>query len=252
MNFTPLFPTAAQIYQSSASFFKRNNVDSRASLLQEGTLMEFFIDTANLDEIRMAKELGLLDGVTTNPSLIAQTGKPQVPLIKEICDICEGPVSFEVLATDYNGMMNQAREIAKIAENIVVKIPLTLDGLRAVSTCADEEIETNVTLCFNANQALLAAKAGASYISPFIGRLDDIGQEGLKVISEIDEIYDNYEYETRILAASVRHPLHLKELAQVGVDVATIPFSVLKKLVHHPLTTIGLENFLRDAQKIPK
>lgn len=214
--------------------------------------MQFFIDSADLEDIRQARELGLLDGVTTNPSLIAKAGKSHWDLIPQICEICPGPVSCEVIATDYLGMMQEARKIAKLAPNTVVKIPLTQDGLKAIAACTNEGIQTNVTLCFNSLQALLAAKAGATFISPFIGRLDDIGHEGLSCIREIRQIYDNYDYKTKILAASIRHTLHLRDAALAGADVATIPFSLLSKLIHHPLSKEGLEQFLRDAERIPK
>lgn len=195
--------------------------------------------------------MGFLDGVTTNPSLVAQTGKSYLEVIQEICKVCKGPVSAEVLATDYAGMMEEARRWRKVAKNVVVKIPLTGDGLRAVKTCTEEGIPTNVTLCFNATQALLAAKAGATYISPFLGRLDDIGIEGMEVAQEIRSIYHNYEFSTQILAASLRHPLHVKQAALLGVDVITIPFKLLPALIHHPLTEKGLQIFLEDAKRIP-
>ncbi len=213
--------------------------------------MQFFIDSADLQEIKEAKELGVLDGVTTNPTLIAKVGKSHKELIPKICEICPGPVSCEVIATDFDGMMKEAREIAKIAHNVVVKIPLIKAGLQAVVKCSEEGIKTNVTLCFNSLQALLAAKAGATYISPFIGRLDDIGHEGMDCIREIKQIYTNYNFKTQILAASIRNPIHLRDAAIAGADVSTIPFSVLKNLIHHPLTREGLEKFLLDAQKIP-
>lgn len=195
--------------------------------------------------------MGFLDGVTTNPSLVAQTGKSYLQVIQEICKVCKGPVSAEVLATDYASMMEEARRWRKVAKNVVVKIPLTGDGLRAVKTCTEEGIPTNVTLCFNATQALLAAKAGATYISPFLGRLDDIGIEGMEVAQEIRSIYHNYEFSTQILAASLRHPLHVKQAALLGVDVITIPFKLLPALIHHPLTEKGLQIFHEDAKKIP-
>lgn len=213
--------------------------------------MKFFLDTAKIEEITQAAAMGFLDGVTTNPSLVAQTGKSYLQVIQEICKVCKGPVSAEVLATDYAGMMEEARRWRKVAKNVVVKIPLTGDGLRAVKTCTEEGIPTNVTLCFNATQALLAAKAGATYISPFLGRLDDIGIEGMEVAQEIRSIYHNYEFSTQILAASLRHPLHVKQAALLGVDVITIPFKLLPALIHHPLTEKGLQIFLEDAKKIP-
>lgn len=213
--------------------------------------MKFFLDTAKIEEITQAAAMGFLDGVTTNPSLVAQTGKSYLQVIQEICKVCKGPVSAEVLATDYASMMEEARRWRKVAKNVVVKIPLTGDGLRAVKTCTEEGIPTNVTLCFNATQALLAAKAGATYISPFLGRLDDIGIEGMEVAQEIRSIYHNYEFSTQILAASLRHPLHVKQAALLGVDVITIPFKLLPALIHHPLTEKGLQIFHEDAKKIP-
>ncbi|RME74738.1 MAG: fructose-6-phosphate aldolase [Planctomycetota bacterium] len=214
--------------------------------------MKFFIDTAAIEEIREAAALGLLDGVTTNPSLIAKTGKPFRPCVEEICAAVDGPVSLEVVATDTDGMVQEGRELAKIADNVVVKIPLTADGLKATKVLTGEGIGVNVTLCFSPLQALFAAKAGATYISPFIGRLDDIGHVGMEVIEQIRTIYDNYGFETEILAASIRHPTHVLEAAMLGADVATIPFAVFSKLIRHPLTDIGLERFLRDWQRVPK
>lgn len=209
--------------------------------------MKFFVDTANLDEIREAADLGLLDGVTTNPSLIAKEGDVDFKTrIKEICEIVEGDVSAEVTAVDYEGMLEQGRDLAKIADNVVIKCPLTWDGLKATKTFSDDGIKVNVTLCFSASQALLAAKAGAGYISPFIGRLDDISQDGMELIRQIVEIYDNYGFETEILAASIRHPMHIVDSALAGADVATVPFSVFKKIVKHPLTDKGLDAFLAD------
>lgn len=211
--------------------------------------MEFFIDTADIAEIRAAQELGILDGVTTNPSLVAKTGKPFKTVIEEICEIVPGPVSAEVVATDKEGILKEGRELAALAKNVVIKVPLIPEGLKAVKIFSAEGIRTNVTLCFSATQALLAAKAGATYISPFIGRLDDISSEGMDVIEEIRRIYNNYGFKTKILAASIRHPIHLKQAALAGADVATIPFSVFNQLVRHPLTDKGLEIFLNDAKK---
>ncbi|MCO6510774.1 MAG: fructose-6-phosphate aldolase [Aridibacter famidurans] len=209
--------------------------------------MKFFVDTANLDEIREAADLGLLDGVTTNPSLIAKEGDVDFKTrIKEICDIVDGDVSAEVTAVDYDGMLEQGRDLAEIADNVVIKCPLTWDGLKATKTFSEEGIKVNVTLCFSPSQALLAAKAGAGYISPFIGRLDDISQDGMELIRQIVEIYDNYGFETEILAASIRHPMHIVDSALAGADVATVPFSVFKKIVKHPLTDKGLDAFLAD------
>jgi transaldolase len=212
--------------------------------------MNIFLDTANLDEIRKVNEIGLLDGVTTNPSIISKSGRKFKEVIKEICSIVEGPVSAEVIATDYEGMIREGSELAALAENVVVKVPLIWDGLKAVNEFTNRGIATNVTLCFSANQALLAAKAGATYISPFLGRLDDIGQEGLDLISEIREMYDNYGYDTQILAASIRHPIHFKEVALRGADCVTLPFSVFPQLLQHPLTDIGLKKFVEDAKAI--
>ena len=209
--------------------------------------MEFFIDTADVKEIREAMQLGLADGVTTNPSLIAKAGRPKSELMQEIVSACPGPISLEVVATELKEMMTEAFEIASLGGNVVVKLPMTLAGLQVARKCREEGIKTNVTLCFSANQALLAAKAGATYVSPFVGRLDDISYDGMQLIREIKTIYDHYDFDTKILVASIRHPIHLKEAAMIGADVATIPYSTLQKLVAHPLTQRGLEIFLRDA-----
>ena len=212
--------------------------------------MKFFIDTANLDEIKEANELGLIDGVTTNPSLVAKEGDVDFKeRIAEICKIVSGDVSAEVTALDTEGMLKQGRELAKIAPNVVIKCPLTWDGLKATRTFRDEGTKVNVTLCFSASQALLAAKAGASYISPFIGRLDDISENGMQLIQNIVQIYDNYGFTTEVLAASIRHPMHIVECALAGADVATVPFKVLKQLALHPLTDKGLDSFLSDWKK---
>ena len=211
--------------------------------------MLFFLDTADFEEIETGLGWGMVDGVTTNPSLIAKQGKPYLPTVQAVARLVPGPVSGEVLATDYEGMLDQGRRLADLAENVVVKLPLGPDGLRAVSTLAAEGIKSNVTLCFSSAQALLAAKAGATYISPFVGRLDDVSQEGMQLIEEIVEIYDNYDFETEVLVASVRHPLHVVQSAQLGAGVVTLPFSVLQKLYKHPLTDIGLEKFLADWKK---
>ncbi len=212
--------------------------------------MKFFIDTVNLDEIKEANELGLIDGVTTNPSLVAKEGDVDFKKrIAEICEIVSGDVSAEVTALDTKGMLKQGRELAKIAPNVVVKCPLTWDGLKATRTFHDEGTKVNVTLCFSASQALLAAKAGASYISPFIGRLDDISENGMQLIHDIVQIYDNYDFETEILAASIRHPMHIVDCALAGADVATVPFKVLNQLIQHPLTDKGLNAFLDDWKK---
>ncbi len=211
--------------------------------------MKFFVDTADVDEIRELNDTGLVDGVTTNPSLIMKSGRDIIEVTKEICAMVDGPVSAEVTATDYNGMISQADILAKIADNICIKLPLTMAGLKACKTLSAKGQQTNVTLCFSANQALLAAKAGATYISPFIGRLDDLGMDGMEVIEEIRTIYDNYGFDTQILAASIRTVNHVKESALIGADVATIPPSTMHKLVKHVLTDNGLEAFLADWQK---
>ena len=213
--------------------------------------MQFFIDTADIAEIKDALSLGVLDGVTTNPSLIAKTGRSFKEVIVEICELVPGPVSAEVIATEYAGMMEQAQKLHSIHPNIVVKLPLTVDGLKATKSCTDQGIGTNVTLCFSPSQALLAAKAGASYISPFVGRLDDISTDGMELIASIATIYANYDFDTEILVASVRNPLHVVAAAQMGADVCTIPHKVITQLVKHPLTDIGLERFLADFENVP-
>ena len=213
--------------------------------------MKFFIDTADIREIKEAAAMGLVDGVTTNPSLVAKTGRKFRDVLLEICDVVKGPVSAEVISTQYDGIMKEARELAALRPNIVVKVPLIAEGLKAVRTCTDEGIKTNVTLCFSATQALLAAKAGASYISPFIGRLDDVSTDGMQLIADILEIYDHYHFATEVLVASVRHPMHVLEAAKLGAHVATCPLSVLLGLAKHPLTDVGLAKFLADAAKIP-
>ena len=214
--------------------------------------MKFFLDTADINEIREAMEWGLLDGITTNPSLVAKTGKTFGAVLREIVEIVPGPVSAEVTALDMQGMLDQAHEYADIASNIVVKIPLIPEGLKAVKRLTEEGIKTNVTLCFSSVQALLAAKAGATYISPFVGRLDDIGHEGIEGIREIRAIYDNYQFATQILVASARGPIHVRDAAIIGADVATIPFKVYQMLVKHPLTDSGLHQFLEDWKKVPQ
>lgn len=212
--------------------------------------MKFFIDTANLDEIREANELGMIDGVTTNPSLVAKEGDVDFKEhIAKICEMVKGDVSAEVTALDTAGMLEQGRSFAKIAKNVVVKCPLTLDGLKATRTLTNEGIGVNVTLCFSAAQAILAAKAGAKYISPFIGRLDDVATNGMQLIQDIVQIYGNYDFKTQVLAASIRHPMHIVDCALVGADVATIPFKVIQQLVKHPLTDKGLDAFLADWKK---
>ena len=208
--------------------------------------MKFFIDTANIDEIKEAAVMGLLDGVTTNPSLVAKEGRDFKELLNDIIKVVDGPISAEVVSTDFDGMMMEAKELAAIHKNIVIKIPLIPEGIKAVKALTAEGIKTNVTLCFSASQALLAAKAGATYISPFVGRLDDISHSGMQLIEQIITIYDNYGYQTQVLVASIRHPLHLVEAAELGADVATIPFGVIKKLFNHPLTDSGLDKFLSD------
>ena len=208
--------------------------------------MKFFIDTANIDEIKKANALGMVDGVTTNPSLVSKEGREFKPLIKEICEIVDGPVSAEVISVDADAMVSEARELAGIADNIVIKIPLIEEGLKAVKILAREEIRTNVTLCFSSVQALMAAMAGAAYISPFVGRLDDINHRGMQLVEEIITIYDNYGFETEVIVASIRNPLHVLDAALMGADIATIPFKVIQQLIKHPLTDIGLEKFLAD------
>jgi transaldolase len=214
--------------------------------------MQFFIDSADVGEIRKAMAMGLCDGVTTNPSLVAKTGRRFSEVLKEITSICPGPVSAEVTALDYDGMMSEARKYAKVADNVVIKVPLVVEGLRAVRDLSSEGVRTNVTLCFSPVQALLAAKAGATYISPFVGRLDDISEDGMALIAQIVEIYRNYDFTTKVLVASVRHPIHVLESARLGADVATLPYSVVEQLAKHPLTDAGLKKFLADWEKVPK
>ncbi len=212
--------------------------------------MKFFIDTANVEEVREAHLLGVIDGVTTNPSLIAKEGKEFEPLVREICNILDGPVSVEVVADDFEGMVVEGRELAALHPNIVVKIPMTAEGLKAVKRLGEDEVKTNVTLVFSASQALLAAKAGASYVSPFIGRLDDVSHTGMNLVEEILTIFGNYDFPTEVIVASIRHPLHVVEAALVGADIATIPFRVIQQLLKHPLTDIGIERFLRDWRSV--
>ncbi len=214
--------------------------------------MKFFIDTANIDEIKEANDMGMVDGVTTNPSLIAKEGRDFEEIIKEICEIVDGPISAEVVSTDTEGMLEEARKLSKIHNNIVVKIPMLVDGLKATRKLSEEGIKTNVTLVFSPLQALMAAKAGATYVSPFIGRLDDISQEGLLLVEQIVEIYSNYAFDTEIIVASIRNPLHVLESAMMGADIATIPFNVLSKLAAHPLTDKGLKAFLDDWNRAKK
>ena len=212
--------------------------------------MQLFIDSGDLGEIREAQAMGAIDGVTTNPSLLAKGGKPTKQAIASICEIVDGPISAEVVATDTDGILREGRELAAIHPNVVVKVPLIADGLKAVKVLTGEGIKTNVTLCFSAPQALLAAKAGATYISPFVGRIDDVGGDGMELIEQIVEIYRNYELATKVLTASVRSPLHFTRAALIGSDVATVPFAVIKQLLKHPLTDAGLAKFLEDAKKI--
>lgn len=214
--------------------------------------MKIFIDTANVKEIKEAASLGLIDGVTTNPTLMAKEGRSPEQVLKEICALVSGPVSAEVISLECAGMVNEARLLVKLAKNIVVKIPLTKEGLKAVKILAEEGIKTNVTLCFSAAQALLVAKAGATYVSPFIGRLDDIAQEGMDLIRDIKKIYVNYDFKTQIIVASVRNPMHVVNAALIGADIATIPYQVIEQLIKHPLTDIGLDRFLEDYKKIPQ
>jgi len=214
--------------------------------------MKFFIDTANIEEIKKAVDMGMVDGVTTNPSLIAREKKPFVEIIKEICKVVDGPISAEVIALDAEGMVREGRELAAIHANIVIKIPMTTEGLKAVKQLADEKIKTNVTLVFSASQALMAAKAGASYASPFVGRLDDISQNGMDLVSDIMNIYDNYGYATEVIVASIRNPNHVVDAALLGAHIATIPFKVIAQLARHPLTDLGMEQFLADWEKRAK
>ena len=214
--------------------------------------MKIFLDTGDIEEIKEASTWGVVDGVTTNPSLIAKTGRTQHEVINDIVQLIDGPISAEVLSIDAAGMLAEADELAKIHDNVVIKLPLTIDGIAACKELSKKGIKTNVTLCFSANQALLAAKAGATYISPFVGRLDDIGQDGMTLIQEIRELYDIHGYPTEILSASIRHTTHAKESALAGADVATMPFKVLKAMYHHPLTEKGLQQFLDDHAKANK
>jgi transaldolase len=211
--------------------------------------MKFFIDTANINQIKEAEAMGILDGVTTNPSLIAKENGNRDEILAEIAKIVNGPISGEVLALDYEGMIKEAKELAAIHENIVVKIPLIKEGIKAVKTLTEMGIKTNVTLCFSASQAILAAKAGATFISPFVGRLDDISQVGMDLVGQIAQIYDNYGYETEIIVASVRNPLHIVEAGLIGADIVTVPFNVIEQLFKHPLTDLGIEKFLMDSKK---
>jgi len=214
--------------------------------------MKFFLDTANVKEIHEAADMGVLDGVTTNPSLVSKEGRPFRTILEEICRIVNGPISAEVVSVDMDGMLKEGRELAKIHKNIVVKLPTILEGLKACKRLTGEGTRVNMTLAFSPSQALLAAKAGATYISPFIGRLDDVSQSGMEIIRQIKTIYGNYGYKTEILAASIRHPMHVVEAALAGADVATMPFSVIQQLVKHPLTDVGLKKFLSDWERVPR
>jgi len=214
--------------------------------------MKFFIDTANVDEIREANELGVICGVTTNPSLIAKEGRDFIEVVKEITTIVNGPISAEVVSEDHDGMVKEALELAKIHKNIVIKIPMTAEGLKAVKILTEKGVKTNVTLIFSATQALLAARAGATYVSPFVGRLDDISTDGLQLVSDIVQIFDIYGIETEVIAASIRHPMHVLEAAKVGAHIATVPYKVIMQMIKHPLTDIGIERFLKDWETVPK
>ena len=214
--------------------------------------MKLFIDSGDVGEIREAVAMGVIDGVTTNPSLLSKGGLSTRKAIEQICEIVDGPVSAEVLATQTDRILAEGRELATIHPNVVVKVPLIVDGLKAVRVFAEEKVKTNVTLCFSSTQALLAAKAGATFVSPFIGRLDDLSEEGMQLIEQIVTIFNNYAFETEVLVASVRHPVHVVQAAMIGADICTIPFKVISQLIKHPMTDIGLERFLEDAKKIPK
>lgn len=214
--------------------------------------MKFFLDTANIDEIRDAAEYGLIDGVTTNPSLVSKEGGDFKEMLREITRIVDGPISAEVLSTEASGMLEEAYDLAKIHKNIVIKIPMIKEGMKALKQLSADGIPTNVTLIFNCNQALVAARLGATFVSPFVGRFDDISEVGMSLVEEIVRIYDNYEFETQVLVASCRNPLHIREAALLGADVATMPYKVLEQLLRHPLTDIGLERFLKDWEKIKK
>ncbi|RLF48931.1 MAG: fructose-6-phosphate aldolase [Thermoplasmata archaeon] len=211
--------------------------------------MKIFLDTANIEHIREANSWGVIDGVTTNPTLIAREGREFREVVEEICSIVDGPISVEVIALDHEGMINEARDLAKIHRNIVIKIPMTVDGLKAVKVLSREGVKTNMTLVFSPNQAILAAKAGATYVSPFIGRLDDIGHEGMSLVAKVVKIYQNYGFDTQVIVASVRHPMHVVEAAMIGAHVCTVPYAVLEKMVKHPLTDIGIERFLADWRR---
>ncbi|MBI4208835.1 MAG: fructose-6-phosphate aldolase [Deltaproteobacteria bacterium] len=212
--------------------------------------MKFFLDTANIDEIRQGVEMGMVDGITTNPSLVAKEGREFRAILEDICELVDGPVSAEVVSTQFSGMIQEAHSLAEIHENIVVKIPMIFEGLKAIHQLSKEGIKVNVTLIFSASQALMAAKAGATYVSPFVGRLDDVSHPGMDVIQQIVTIFDNYDFNTQVLVASIRHPLHVVEAAMMGADVGTMPFKVLEQLIKHPLTDVGLARFLKDWEKL--
>ena len=214
--------------------------------------MKFFLDTANFEHIRQIHALGLLDGVTTNPSLVAKTGKPFKEVCQAICQLVKGPVSLEVIALECDKMVEEAQELVKYGSNVVVKIPMSIEGLKAVRKLSEQGIKTNVTLCFSPLQALLAAKAGATYISPFVGRLDDRAHDGMELVKQIKDIYTNYDLQTQIIVASVRHPLHILDAALIGADIATVPYEVFNTMVSHPLTDLGIKAFLQDWEKVPK
>jgi len=221
-------------------------------ILRSEDAMKFFIDTADVKEIRAGHAMGLVDGVTTNPSLLAKVGRPLEDTIREICSIVDGPVSVECVSIQAEDMIREARGLAKIHEQVVVKIPMGVEGMKAVKALTAEGIRTNVTLVFSPNQALLCAKAGATYVSPFVGRLDDISQDGMEMVSQVIEIYRNYSYTTQVLVASIRNPIHVITAARMGADVATLPFNVIQQLAQHPLTDAGIKKFLSDWEKIPK
>jgi len=214
--------------------------------------MKFFIDTANIEEIKWANGLGVLDGVTTNPTLASREGRKFATLLREITAVCKGPVSAEVVSLDNDGMVKEAKDLAKIAKNINIKVPIIEDGIKSIKTLTEAGIQTNATLCFSANQAILAAKAGATFVSPFIGRLDDIGHDGMQLVRDIVEIYRNYNYKTEVIVASIRHPLHVLEAAKIGAHICTIPPKVIRQLLRHQLTDIGIERLLEDRKKVPK
>jgi transaldolase len=214
--------------------------------------MKLFIDTADINEIKEANAMGVLDGVTTNPTLISKTGRDFKSCVKDILAEVKGPVSLEVTSLDAKGMVSEAVKLADLSSNVVIKIPVTVEGLKALKTLTDEKIKTNATLCFSPNQAILAAKAGAAYVSPFVGRLDDVTHVGMDLVSDIVQIYSNYDYKTEVIVASIRNPLHVREAALMGAHVATVPFAVIKQLIKHPLTDIGIDKFMKDWEKVPK